>query len=452
MARRLDIGPKDTGLTVRRLRSAAPDFTRELDALTGIESETAEVAEAAAAILSAVKARGDAALVEFTNRFDGTRVNDMGELELDPEEFRRAFDSLTEERRGALQDAAARIDRYHRRQAGESWSYEDDLGNRLGVRVTALDRVGVYVPGGRAAYPSTVLMTIVPARVAGVGEVVVTMPTPGGARDPMVLAALHLVGVTEAWAIGGAQAVAALAWGTQTIGAVDKIVGPGNAYVAAAKRQVYGRTGVDLIAGPSEILIVTDGSAPMDWLAYDLFSQAEHDELAQSLLLCPDGDWLDALEARMRALLGNRERRDIIARSLEGRGALIETASLEEAVEISNRIAPEHLMLAVRDPEALLEGVRNAGAIFLGAHSPEVMGDYVAGPSHVLPTYGTARFSSPLGVEDFQKRSSLIALTPQGCRALAPMASVLARSEGLEAHALAAEVRGKRRQERPRER
>ena len=428
-------------LNIRRMHSAAPHFARELEALTGIGTETADVTEAAAQIVTAVKERGDAALVEFTNRFDGTRVTGIAELKLHPEEFRQAFDSLTDERRAALQDAAARIDGYHRRQVRESWSYEDELGNRLGARVTALDRVGVYVPGGLAAYPSTVLMTIVPARVAGVGEVVVTMPAPGGARNPMVLAALHLVGVTEAYAIGGAQAVAALAWGTETIGAVDKILGPGNAYVAAAKRQVYGKTGIDLIAGPSEILIVTDGTAPMDWLAYDLFSQAEHDELAQSLLLCPDGDYLDALAARMAALIGGRERRDIIARSLEGRGALIETASLEEAVEISNRIAPEHLMLAVRDPEALLEKVRHAGAIFLGAHSPEVMGDYVAGPSHVLPTYGTARFSSPLGVEDFQKRSSVIALTPEGCRALSGTASVLARSEGLEAHALAAEVR-----------
>ena len=428
-------------LKIRRMHSAAPHFARELEALTGIGTETADVTEAAAQIVTAVKERGDAALVEFTNRFDGTRVTGIAELKLHPEEFRQAFDSLTDERRAALQDAAARIDGYHRRQVRESWSYEDELGNRLGARVTALDRVGVYVPGGLAAYPSTVLMTIVPARVAGVGEVVVTMPAPGGARNPMVLAALHLVGVTEAYAIGGAQAVAALAWGTETIGAVDKILGPGNAYVAAAKRLVYGKTGIDLIAGPSEILIVTDGTAPMDWLAYDLFSQAEHDELAQSLLLCPDRGYLDALATRMAALIGGRERRDIIARSLEGRGALIETASLEEAVEISNRIAPEHLMLAVRDPEALLEKVRHAGAIFLGAHSPEVMGDYVAGPSHVLPTYGTARFSSPLGVEDFQKRSSVIALSPEGCRALSGTASVLARSEGLEAHALAAEVR-----------
>ena len=436
-------------MIIRRLHSAAPDFARQLDGLTGVEAQPASVARTAAEIVNSVRERGDAALVEFTNRFDGTRATALGELILDPQEFRQAFESLGEERRIALEEAARRIDRFHRRQVGESWSYRDELGNRLGVRVTALERIGVYVPGGRAAYPSTVLMTIVPARVAGVGEVAVTLPAPGGERDPMVLAALHLVGVTEAYAVGGAQAIAALAWGTETIRPVDKILGPGNAYVAAAKRLVYGKTGIDLIAGPSELLIVTDGTAPMDWLAYDLFSQAEHDELAQSLLLSPDRAFLDALESRMQTLLGGRERRDIIARSLAGRGALIETASLDEAVEIANRIAPEHLMLAVRDPQALLGKVRHAGAIFLGAHSPEVMGDYVAGPSHVLPTYGTARFSSPLGVEDFQKRSSVIALAPEGCAALARTASVLARSEGLEAHARSAEVRAGPRQGPP---
>ena len=431
-------------MIIRRLHSAAPGFARELDALTGVDAHRDNVDAAVAEIIAKVKARGDAALVELTNRFDGADCADFGELVLDAGEFRHAFDALPAGQRSALETAAERIERYHRRQIRDSWSYEDELGNRLGQRVTPLDRVGVYVPGGQAAYPSTVLMTIVPARVAGVREIAVTMPTPGGARNRMVLAALHLAGVEEAYAIGGAQAVAALAWGTETISPVVKIAGPGNAFVAAAKRQVYGRVGIDAIAGPSEILIVTDGATPLDWLAYDLFSQAEHDALAQSLLLCPDGNYLDALALRMEALLGGLERRDIIARSLKDRGALIETASLAEAVEIANRIAPEHLMLAVEDPQALLERVRNAGAIFLGAHSPEVMGDYVAGPSHVLPTYGTARFSSALGVEDFQKRSSVIALTPRGSRALTEPASVLARSEGLEAHALAAEIRGER--------
>ena len=428
-------------MKIRRLHSGAPGFAGELDALTGIETDSGDVDLAVAEIVAAVRERGDAALVELTNRFDAVGCTDMGDLVLDANEFRGAFEDLPAVQRSALEVAAARIEAYHRRGVSDSWSYEDELGNRLGQRVTALNRVGVYVPGGQAAYPSTVLMTVIPARVAGVGEVVVTMPTPGGVKDPMVLAALHLVEVGEAYAIGGAQAVAALAWGTATIRGVDKIVGPGGAFVAAAKRQVFGKTGIDLIAGPSEILIVTDGSVPVDWLVYDLFSQAEHDALAQSLLLCPDGDYLDTLAARMEALLDGRERREIIARSLQGRGALIETGSLEEAVEIANSVAPEHLMLAVRDPSALLDGVRNAGAIFLGAYSPEVMGDYVAGPSHVLPTYGTARFSSPLGVDDFQKRSSVIELTPDGCRALAQTASVLARSEGLEAHALAAEIR-----------
>ncbi len=439
--------PDDTApfaMIVRRLNSAAPGFDRALDALTGIDADGGDVDGAVAEIVAAIRARGDAALVELTDRYDGTACSSIGDLVLDGVEFRRAFDGLTAAERSALETAAERIEAYHRRQLQDSWNFTDELGNRLGQRVTPLERVGVYVPGGQAAYPSTVLMTIVPARVAGVGEIVVTMPTPNGARNPMVLAALHLAGVEEAYAIGGAQAVAALAWGTETIRPVVKIVGPGNAYVAAAKRQVYGRVGIDSIAGPSEILIVTDGSAPVDWLAYDLFSQAEHDALAQSLLLCPDGQYLDALAARMEALLGGLERRDIVARSLEGRGALIETASLAEAVEIANRIAPEHLMLAVREPEALLDSVRNAGAIFLGAHSPEVMGDYVAGPSHVLPTYGTARFSSPLGVDDFQKRSSVIALTPEGNRALTATASLLARSEGLQAHALAAEARNVR--------
>ena len=428
-------------MEIRRLYSGAPGFAGQLRALADVEGDAAAVDGAVAEILAAVRARGDAALVELTNRFDATGCAAMADLVLDADEFRQAFDSLPGEQRSGLQLAAERIERYHRHQLRDSWTYEDELGNRLGQRITALGRVGIYVPGGQAAYPSTVLMTAVPARVAGVGEIAVTMPTPGGARNPMVLAALHLAGVGEAYAIGGAQAIAALAFGTETVSAVDKIVGPGGAFVAAAKRQVFGTVGIDLIAGPSEIVIVTDGSAPLDWLAYDLFSQAEHDALAQSLLLCPDAGYLDALAARMAALLPGRERREIIARSLAARGGLIHTRSLEEAVDIANSIAPEHLMLAVREPERLLERVCHAGAIFLGAHSPEVLGDYVAGPSHVLPTYGTARFSSPLGVEDFQKRSSVIDLSPGGCRALAQTAAVLARGEGLEAHALAAEAR-----------
>lgn len=437
-------------MKIRRLDSGLPGFARELDALTGMDADDRGVGDAVAEIIALVRAQGDAALVELTNRFDGAGETGMGDvvveamadLVLDADEFRRAFEGLSAAGRSALETAAQRIEHYHRRQVRDSWTYQDELGNRLGQRVTPLDRVGVYVPGGQAAYPSTVLMTIIPARVAGVGELVVTMPAPGGVRNPMVLAALHLAGVTEAYAVGGAQAIAALAWGTETIRCVDKIVGPGGAYVAAAKQQVFGKTGIDMIAGPSEILIIADGTAPVDWLVYDLFSQAEHDALAQSLLLCPDQDYLDTVASRMVTLLAGQQRQKIIRRSLESRGALIQTQSLAEAVAIANSVAPEHLMLAVDDPEALLDQVRNAGAIFLGAHSPEVMGDYVAGPSHVLPTYGTARFASPLGVDDFQKRSSIIDLAPDGCRALVPAASVLARAEGLEAHALAAEVRG----------
>ena len=428
-------------MNIRRLHTGAPGFAQELKALTGIDSGSGEVDASVAEILASVRARGDTALVELTNRFDGAGCANIRDLVLEAEEFRQAFENLPTPQRSALEVAARRIENYHRRQMQRSWTFEDELGNRLGQRITPLDRIGVYVPGGQAAYPSTVLMTVIPAQVAGVGEVVVTMPAPGGARHPMVLAALHLVGVTEAYAIGGAQAVAALAWGTETIRCVDKIVGPGGAFVAAAKRQVFGETGIDMIAGPSELLIVADGTAPVDWLVYDLFSQAEHDTLAQSMLLCPDPNHLDTLASRMETLLAGRERRRIIERSLESRGALIQTQSLEEAVDIANLVAPEHLMLAVGDPGALLDRVRHAGAIFLGAHSPEVMGDYVAGPSHVLPTYGTARFASPLGVYDFQKRSSVIDLTPDGCRALVPTASLLARGEGLEAHALAAEVR-----------
>ena len=329
-----------------------------------------------------------------------------------------------------------------KKQLRQSWSYTDEIGNELGQRLTPLARVGVYVPGGQAAYPSTVLMTIIPARVAGVEEIAVTMPCPEGTRNPLVLAALHLVEVREAYAVGGAQAVAALAFGTETIRPVDKIVGPGGAWVAEAKRQVFGRTGIDLIAGPTEIIIIADGSAPVDWLVQDLFSQAEHDALAQSLLLCPNANYLNRIAERIAALLPRAARRDIIAQSLANRGALVQTRSLAEAVEVANSVAPEHLQLAVAEPRALLDGVRHAGAIFLGHHSPEAMGDYVAGPSHVLPTYGTARFSSPLGVDDFQKASSIIALSEQGAKALAQTASTLARGEGLEAHALAAEARG----------
>ena len=429
-------------MKLRRLDSAAPDFQRRLRELRPTAAQDADVQRAAAEIVEQVRDGGDAALLALCNRLDDARCASPADLALQPDEFRRAFAELPARQRDALQLAAQRIERYHREQLAQSWSYADQWGNRLGQRVRPLDRAGVYVPGGQAAYPSTVLMCILPARVAGVEEIAVAMPAPGGVRNPLALAALHLAGVEEAYAIGGAQAVAALAYGTESIAPVDKIVGPGGAFVAAAKRQVFGKVGIDLIAGPSEILILTDGSPPLDWVAWDLLAQAEHDALAQSLLLCPEPDYLDALAARIEALLPARPRRAIIAESLQGRGALIRTRSLEEALEIANDIAPEHLHLAVRAPADLLDGVRHAGAIFLGAQSPEVMGDYVAGPSHVLPTYGTARFSSPLGVYDFQKRSSVIELTGKGARALAPAAAALALGEGLEAHARSAQLRG----------
>ena len=403
----------------------------------------AEVEQGVREIIDAVRQRGDDALVECAARFDGADCAAVADLILDRSVLGEAWESLPGTQRKALEQAALRIERYHRAQLRTSWSYTDEFGNELGQRVTPLDRVGVYVPGGQAAYPSTVLMTVLPATVAGVTEIVVVMPC-AGAPNPLALAALHRAGVGEAFAVGGAHAVAALAFGTETIPAVDKIVGPGGAWVTEAKRQVFGQTGIDLIAGPSEILIVADGTAPVDWMVYDLFSQAEHDALAQSLLLCPDAEYLERVAQRIETLLPGMARRDIIARSLADRGALIRTRSLAEAVALANDTAPEHLELAVDDPQPLLDQVRHAGAIFVGHHAPEVMGDYVAGPSHVLPTYGTARFSSPLGVDDFQKRSSVIALSKDGASALAQTASVLARGEGLEAHALAAEARRRR--------
>ena len=428
---------------IRRLCTRSAGFEGELQALLAWEArESSEVADIAAAAMNAVREGGDAALLDLVRRHDNLRVSDVAALEIHAEDLDRALASLPAAGRASLEAAATRIRGYHERQPGADFTFVDDLGNELGQRVTPLDRVGVYVPGGQAAYPSTVLMTIIPAQVAGVEEIAVTMPCPGGLRNPLALAALHVAGVREAYAVGGAQAVAALAYGTQTIRPVDKIVGPGGAWVAEAKRQLFGRVGIDLIAGPTEILIITDGGAPVDWLVQDLFSQAEHDALAQALLLCPDADYLNRIAARIEALLSKAARRDIIAESLANRGALIQTRSLEEAVDLANAVAPEHLQLAVANPRSLLDRVRHAGAIFLGHHSPEAMGDYAAGPSHVLPTYGTARFSSPLGVDDFQKASSIIALSKQGAKALAQTASTLARGEGLEAHALATEARG----------
>ena len=368
----------------------------------------------------------------------------MAALELTQAELKAAFDAIPAVQRDALQAAAARVRSYHEAQkkaCGESWSYHDADGSLLGQKVTPLDRVGIYVPGGKAAYPSSVLMNAIPAHVAGVPEIVMVVPTPKGEKNALVLAAAYVAGVTRAFTIGGAQAVAALAYGTQTVPKVDKITGPGNAYVASAKKRVFGQVGIDMIAGPSEILVLADGSTPPDWVAMDLFSQAEHDELAQSILLCPDAAYIDAVQEAMARLLPTMPRAEIIAKSLTGRGALIHTRSMEEACEISNRIAPEHLEVSSLDPHRWEPLLRHAGAIFLGAYTSESLGDYCAGPNHVLPTSGTARFSSPLGVYDFQKRSSIIEVSQAGAQVLGPIAATLAYGEGLQAHARAAELR-----------
>ena len=408
------------------------------------DAADAAIEERVAAIIADVRARGDAAVLELTARFDGVHAPSVAALEIAAEDLRAAFATLPAAQRAALQAAAARVRDYHQRQleaCGRSWNYRDADGSLLGQKVTPLDRVGIYVPGGKAAYPSSVLMNALPAQVAGVGEIVMVVPTPQGQRNALVLAAAHVAGAHRVFTIGGAQAVAALAYGTATIPRVDKITGPGNAYVASAKRRVFGQVGIDMIAGPSEILVIADGSTHADWVAMDLFSQAEHDELAQSILLCPDAAYIAAVRAAMECLLPNMPRHEVIRASLEGRGALIHTRSMAEACEISNRIAPEHLEISARDPHRWEPLLRHAGAIFMGAYTSESLGDYCAGPNHVLPTSGTARFSSPLGVYDFQKRSSLIEVSAQGAQVLGPIAAELAYGEGLQAHARAAELR-----------
>jgi len=391
-----------------------------------------------ARIIADVRSRGDDALLEYTVRFDAVAAASVAALEIGADEMRHAFETLPETVRAALRTAAARIRAFHERQALASWSYRDADGSEFGQRVTPLDRVGVYVPGGRAAYPSSVLMTVIPAHVAGVAEIVMVVPTPGGARNPLVLAAAHLAGVTRAFAIGGAQAIAALAYGTATVPAVDKICGPGNAYVAAAKRRVFGAVGIDMIAGASEVLVIADGSANPDWVAMDLFAQAEHDELAQSILVTPDAAMIEAVAASAERQIGEMPRRAIIAASLSQRGALIKVRDLDEACAVANRVAPEHLELAVAEPSRLLPKIRHAGAIFMGHHASEALGDYCAGPNHVLPTGRTARFSSPLGVYDFQKRSSVLDVSVAAARVLGPVAATLAEGEGLAAHARSA--------------
>ena len=428
-----------------RLSTTQPDFEAQFTARLHWSAEQDDAIEQRVKdILADVRTRGDAAVLEYTARFDGLAAASMAELELTAAELKAAFDSLPAEQRGALQQAAARIRRYHewqKTQGGETATYRDEDGTLLGQKVTPLDRVGIYVPGGKAAYPSSVLMNAIPAHVAGVGEIVMVVPTPGGEKNPLVLAAAHVAGVSRAFTLGGAQAIGALAYGTQTVPKVDKITGPGNAYVASAKKHVFGQVGIDMIAGPSEILVLADGSTPPEWVAMDLFSQAEHDELAQSILLCPDAAYIDAVQREIDRLLPTLPRAEIIAKSLNGRGALIHTRSMEEACDISNRIAPEHLEVSSRDPHQWEPLLRHAGAIFLGAYTSESLGDYCAGPNHVLPTSGTARFSGPLSVYDFQKRTSLIEVSEAGAQQLGRIASVLAHGEGLQAHARAAEMR-----------
>jgi len=433
---------------IRQLDTSASDFEAEFAKLRHWSAEADLAIEGRVeAILADVKTRGDAAVLEYTARFDGVQAASVAALELTRDELKTAFDAITPAQRSALESAARRVRSYHERQleaCGRSWQYRDEDGTLLGQKVTPLDRVGIYVPGGKAAYPSSVLMSALPAHVAGVGEIVMVVPTPKGERNALVLAAAYVAGVHRAFTIGGAQAVGALAYGTATVPPVDKITGPGNAYVASAKRRVFGQVGIDMIAGPSEILVLADGSTPADWVAMDLFSQAEHDELAQSILLCPDAGYLDAVRASIDRLIGEMPRRDVIRASLEGRGALIHTRSMEEACEISNRIAPEHLEVSSDQPERWESLLRHAGAIFLGAFTSESLGDYCAGPNHVLPTSGTARFSSPLGVYDFQKRSSLIQVSEAGAHILGPIAAELAYGEGLQGHARAAEMRLKK--------
>jgi len=432
-------------IQIRRLATTQPDFDARLAELLSFESaQDPQVEATVAAILADVKARGDAALLEYTRRFDRVEAANVASLEVPKAELQKAKRRIDKTTRNALEAAARRVRAYHNKQIASSWRYRDSTGAELGQRVTALDRVGIYVPGGKAAYPSSVIMNAVPAKVAGVREIIMVVPAPGGARNDLVLAAAAICGVDRVFTIGGAQAVAALAYGTATVPAVDKIVGPGNAYVAAAKRRVFGVVGIDMVAGPSEVVVVCDGRTEADWIAMDLFAQAEHDELAQAILITPDAAFLDAVAASMARQLAAMPRREVIAAALSKRGALIRVRDLREACEIVNRIAPEHLELSVEKPDALLPRIRHAGAIFLGRESSEALGDYCAGPNHVLPTSRTARFSSPLGVYDFQKRSSVIRIPRKAAAKLGKIASELARGEGLMAHAMSAEYRMRR--------
>ena len=429
-------------LNIKQLNTSDASFWQDLQDLLAWESVSDDaVFNTVNGILKDVRARGDEAVVEYTNRFDRMSVGSMAELEIPQARLQAALNNITPEQRTALEQAAARIKAYAERQKMDSWSYTEADGTLLGQQVTALDRVGLYVPGGKAAYPSSVLMNAVPAKVAGVPELIMVVPTPDGEVNELVLAAAAISSVDRVFAIGGAQAVAALAYGTQTVPQVDKVVGPGNIYVATAKRMVYGTVGIDMIAGPSEILVVCDGNTNPDWIAMDLFSQAEHDEDAQSILVCPDADFIEAVKESINRLVEEMPRKEIIRTSLEGRGALILAKDMDEAVQVANYIAPEHLELSVENPRELAKQIRHAGAIFMGRYTAEALGDYCAGPNHVLPTSRTARFSSPLGVYDFQKRSSLIDCSAQGASELGKIASILAHGEGLTAHARSAEYR-----------
>ncbi len=434
-----------TEIKLRRFSSTDADFDSKLKALLAFETaQDDNIDEVVAGILKDVKKRGDAAVMEYTNRFDKTNANSIAELEIPQSELVAALNGLPTEQREALKAAADRVRSYHEKQLMASWQYTEADGTILGQQVTSLDRVGLYVPGGKAAYPSSVLMNAIPAKVAGVKELIMVVPTPNGEKNQLVLAAAAIAGVDRVFCIGGAQAVGAMAYGTETVPQVDKIVGPGNAYVAAAKRRVFGVVGIDMVAGPSEILVICDGKTNPDWVAMDLFSQAEHDELAQAILLSPDAAFLDQVQASIQKLVTTMPRQDIIKTSLTDRGALIQVRDLDEAAEISNYIAPEHLELSMDDPLAFSKKIKHAGAIFMGRDTCEALGDYCAGPNHVLPTSRTARFSSPLGVYDFQKRSSLIFVSSEGAQTLGKVAATLAYGEGLQAHAQSAEYRLKK--------
>ena len=432
-------------MQIKRLNISDSDFWQQLERMLAWEEVSdANVNSTVEEIINAVRQRGDAAVVEYTNRFDSMSVSSMQELEIPRQHLQASLDKIPVEQKQALEHATKRVRDYHQHQKQDNWSYTEADGTMLGQQITALDRVGLYVPGGKAAYPSSVIMNAIPAKVAGVPELIMVVPTPKGEVNDLVLAAAAIAGVDRVFAIGGAQAVAALAFGTETVPKVDKVVGPGNIYVATAKRMVFGHVGIDMIAGPSEILVLCDGKTDPDWIAMDLFSQAEHDEDAQSILVCPDADYVTQVSNSIDKLLGNMEREAILNKSLSKRGVLIDVDTMEQAIKVANYIAPEHLELSVEDPQTIVGKIRHAGAIFMGRYTAEAIGDYCAGPNHVLPTSRTARFSSPLGVYDFQKRSSLIMCSAEGAMQLGETASVLARGEGLTAHARSAEYRMKK--------